>query len=137
MSRRPPALLRTFGMRRPPALWIAAVLLVVIGASGLLVGVELLAAGGWRAPSDTPAAALIPLGIACYGAAGLVGGLGVFLRRRWAHRLALVTIAIGLVELAWQSSLLDFDPITLFGVAVWGIVLVLLLLPQVRSAVAR
>ncbi len=124
-------------IRRPRALLIAAVLLIVIGVSGLLVGLELLAVGGPVTTEGDPAAVAIPAGIAAYGVAAIVGGFGVFRRRYWAYRLALLTIAVGLVELTWQTTLLGLDSITLFGVAVWGLVLVLLLLPDVRAAVRQ
>jgi hypothetical protein len=121
---------------RPIGLLIAAVLLVVIGVSGLLAGLELLAVGASDAGRE-PAAIAIPGGIVAYGAAAIVAGCWVLARRRWAHRLALVTIAFGLVVLAWQTTLLGPDPVTLFGVALWGCLLVLLLLPAVRAAVGR
>lgn len=119
--------------RRPLTLWLACVLLLTIGVSGLFVGLTLLTSGALAGDSE-PAGVAIPAGIALYGAAALVGGLGVFVRKRAAHRLALLTIAIGLIELGWQTTLLGFDPITLFGLAVWCAVLVLLLSPPVRSA---
>ncbi len=122
---------------RPVGLVIAAVLLVVIGVSGLLVGLQLLAIGGLASGTGgEPAAFLIPAGIAAYGAAACVGGFGLFLRRRIAHRLAVVVIAIGLVELAWQTTLIGPDPVTLFAIGLWVVVLGLLLLPGVRSAMA-
>ena len=122
-------------LRRPRALLIAVVLLLVIGVSGLLVGLELLAVGDPLKAGGEPAAVAIPAGIGAYGVAAIMGGIGVFLRRLWAHRLALVTIAVGLVELIWQATLVGLDPVTLFGVSVWGLVLILLLLPDVRAAV--
>ena len=118
---------------RPLAPLTAAALLMVIGVSGLLVGLELLAVS---VPSNGGFALFaIPAGIGVYGAAAIVGGVGILWRRHWAHRLALVTISVGLAELVWQTTLVGLDPVTLLGVAVWGAVLVFLLLPAVRASV--
>ena len=123
--------------RRPFSLRLAVVLLVVIGLSALSVGLELLVAERRVTTDGGLVAIAIPLGICVYSAAALVGGIGTWLRRRWAHRLALVTIAVGLAVLSWELSLIGLDPILLFGVATWGFVLALLLRPSVRSGVTR
>jgi uncharacterized membrane protein (DUF2068 family) len=83
-----------------------------------------------------PAAFLIPAAVAVYGLATLVAGFGVYARRRWGRRLALTTIAIGLLELVWQTTLIGPDLVTLFGVGLWSLVLLLLLATGGRRDVA-
>ena len=63
----------------PIALWTAAVLLVVIGVSGLFISIGLLAVTDPPASGGEFAGIAIPAGIAGYGAAALVGGLGLIL----------------------------------------------------------
>lgn len=123
--------------RRPAALWLAAVLLLVMGVSGLLVGVELLSVAGSHATGTELVAFAIAAGILAYGGAALVAGAGIFRLHRWAHRLALVVLAIGIVELGWQAWLIGFEAVTLFGLGYWVLVLALLLAPAVRAAVGR
>lgn len=111
---------------------VAAALLVVIGLSGLFVGLELLVAGYARSGDPAPAAIAIPAAIGAYGVAAVAAGIGLYVRRRWAYPLALVTIAVGLAELGWQTTLLGLDPVTLVGLALWAFVLVLLLVSRLR-----
>jgi hypothetical protein len=118
---------------RPPTLAAAAFLNVIIGISGLIVGLTLLAAlPGVAASSDVVVGAEILFGIPLYGLAATLGGIGTW-RRSWVGwTLALVVDGVGLGVLVWAISLVGPDGVLAFGIAVWTLTLVLLAAPQTR-----
>jgi len=120
---------------RPASLVFAAVLLVFIGVSGVGAGLELLAVA-----TGELTAALIGGGIAAYGLACVAAGIGTFQMRRWGWLLALGSIAVGLGVLLWIQILLIGsapDSVSVVGFLVWGLTLVLLVLPSTRAAIRR
>ena len=120
---------------RPYSLVFAAALLVFIGVSGAGAGLELLAV-----VTGEPTGALIGGGIAAYGLACVAAGIGTFQLRRWGWLLALGSIAVGLGVLLWIQVLLIGsapDSVSLVGFVVWGLTLVLLVLPSTRGAIRR
>ena len=118
---------------RPPSLVLAVVLLVFIGVSGVGAGLELLAVA-----TGEPTAALIGGGIAAYGLACVAAGIGTFQLRRWGWLMALASIVVGLGVLLWIQVLLIGsapDSVSLVGFVVWGLTLVLLVVPSTRAAI--
>lgn len=122
---------------RPISLIVAAGLLIVIGVSGMAAGGGLLGValnGG--SPSDVREVGLA-MGsvIAGYGFITVLAGVGLIRFRRWAWRIGLLTMLVGLVALAGAiAGLGAFDPILLVGMGFWGLALVCLLLPSTGAA---
>lgn len=122
---------------RPISLILAAGLMILIGVSGMAAGGGLLGValnGG--SPADIRQVGLA-MGsvIAGYGFVAVLSGVALILFRRWAWRMGLVTMLVGLVALAGAlAGVGSFDPRLLLGVAVWGSALVCLLLPSTRTA---
>ena len=118
-------------MNQPIPLAAAAILNVIIGLSGLAVGLTLvLALPAMAAASDVAFGdeIVIPL----YGLAATLGGIGTW-RRLWVGwTLAAAVDVLGLGVLIWAMTLVGPDPVLLFGVAVWTLTLVLLAAPQTR-----
>jgi hypothetical protein len=125
---------------RPMTLIVAALFLLLIGASGMAAGGGLLGVGlnTDAVPGDVRQAGL-ELGalIAGYGFATLLAGVGVLLRRRWAWRIGLIAMLVGLLALgAALSAVGQLDPILLFGIVIWGVAFACLLARSTRNALA-
>jgi hypothetical protein len=125
---------------RPVTLIVAAMFLLLIGASGMAAGGGLLGVGlnNSTVTGDVRQAGLGMGGLmAGYGLATILAGVGLLLRRRWAWRLGLFAIVLGLVALgAAVMAVGQLDPILLFGVAIWGLTFACLLARSTRSALA-
>ena len=120
-------------MNQPMTLVGAAILNVIIGLSGLVVGLTMVAAvPGVAASSDMLVGVEIVFAIPIYGLAATLGGIGTW-RRSWVGwMLAVAVDALGLGVLIWLITLARPDGVLLFGVAVWTLALVLLAAPQTR-----
>jgi hypothetical protein len=126
---------------RPVTLILAAGLLILIGGSGLAAAAGLLGiaiGGGGSVPGVEPVTLLIGAVLGAYGCGLMLAGIALLFFRRWAWLLGIALIAVGL--LALLATILigrSPDPVLLFGVAVWGVTLVVLALPQTRRAIGR
>jgi hypothetical protein len=107
----------------------AAGLLLLIGASGVAVGLQLLGAMAGAAGDTRPGIA-ISAGIAIYGAALVAAGIGVAFRRRWGFGLGLVGIVAGALLLVALLVVARGDAILLGGLLVWAATLACLLLAR-------
>jgi hypothetical protein len=124
---------------RPISLILAAGLLILIGASGMAVGgglLGLVADGVDIGPDVRAAAVAIGTTIAAYGFVAVLAGVALLLLRRWAWRLGVGLVVVGLVALG--GALLSVGPGTVlgFGVATWGATLACLAAPDTRRATA-
>ena len=120
-------------MNRPPTLAAAAILNVIIGLSGLAVGLTLLAAlPSVAASANSLAGAQILVGIPLSGLAATLGGIGTWQRSRVGWALALAVDGLGLAVLVWAITLVGPAGVFAFGVVVWTLALVLLAAPQTR-----
>jgi hypothetical protein len=123
---------------RPFTLIYAAVLLFLIGASGLAAGGTLLGAagnGGGTLAEDVRAAAVgIGTAIAAYGFFGVAAGAGLILLKRWGWRVGLGLIVVGLVVQVGILVGIGWDPVTGFGAILWAITFTCLVLPSTRGA---
>ena len=126
---------------RPLSLILAAALLITIGGSGLLAGGSLIGAAGSAGPTaDDVRAAGFGIGaiIGVYALAALIAGIGLFLLRRWAWGLGLLTTVVGLVAQAGAiAGIGNLDSILLLGVIIWGATLAFLVAPPTRRAARR
>jgi hypothetical protein len=108
---------------------VAAALLVLEGASGTFVGLQLLmamvGAGG-----DTTSGAVIAAGTAAYGLALLAAGVGLALGRRWGLLLGTIVIALDALGLVALLLFLRGDEILLGGLVLWAVTLACLLLAR-------
>jgi hypothetical protein len=123
---------------RPISLILAAGLLILIGVSGMAAGGGLLGAASGRGPAQSGLgqAAAIGAVMGAYGFAAVFAGVALLLFRRWAWRLGIFLILIGLAVLVAVNVIVGaLDPVLLFGVAVWGANLWFLMAPATRSAV--
>ena len=124
---------------RPISLILAAGLLILIGLSGMAAGGDLLATAksGAEVAADVKFAALA-LGstIASYGFAASLAGVGLVLLRRWAWRLGLVIVVIGLALLVVAIVDSRLDTLFGFGLALWGATFACLVAEATRNAVA-
>jgi len=126
---------------RPVTLILAAGLLILIGGSGIaaasgLVGIAI--GGGAPVAGVEPLTLLIGAVLGAYGCALVLAGIALLLFRGWAWWLGIALIAVGLLALLVTILIgRSPDPVLLFGVAVWGATLVLLVLPQTRRAIGR
>ena len=120
-------------MNQPITLAAAAILNVIIGLSGLAVGLTLVAAlPAMAAASDVAFGDGIVIVIPLYGLAATLGGIGTW-RRSWVGwTLAAAADGLGLGVLIWAMTLIGPDPVLLFGAVVWTLALVLLAAPQTR-----
>jgi len=120
-------------VNQPTPLAAAAILNVIIGLSGLAVGLTLVVAlPAMAAASDVAFGDEIVIVIPLYGLAATLGGIGTW-RRLWVGwTLAAAVDALGLGVLIWAMTLIGPDPVLLFGVVVWTLTLVLLAAPQTR-----
>jgi hypothetical protein len=118
---------------RPISLILAAVLLMLIGVSGVGAGAELLAVA-----SGEVTGALIGGGIAAYGLACVAAAIGIYQLRRWGWLLALGSLLVGLAIQLWIQIIVIGaapDSVSVVGLAVWGVTLVLLLVPATRNTI--
>jgi hypothetical protein len=123
---------------RPISLILAAGLLILIGLSGLAAGSLLLAAAksGPEVANDVKFAALaLGTAIGSYGFAAAIAGVGLVLLRRWAWRLGLATVIIGLVLLAVAIVAAGPDQALALGLAIWGATLACVAARGTRDAV--
>ena len=127
---------------RPVTLILAAGLLILIGGSGFAAAAGLLGVaiggGGGSVPGVEPLTLLIGAVLGAYGCGLMLAGIALLFFRRWARLLGIALIAVGL--LALLATILigrSPDPVLLFGVAVWGVTLVVLVLPQTGRAIGR
>ena len=120
-------------MNQPITLAAAAILNVIIGLSGLVVGLTLVVAlPAMAAASDVAFGGEIVIVIPLYGLAATLGGIGTW-RRFWVGwTLAAAVDALGLGVLIWAITLVGPDRVLLFGVVVWTLTLLLLAAPQTR-----
>jgi hypothetical protein len=120
---------------RPFPLALAAVLLLVIGLSGLGVGIMFTQA---MAVPGVPSTGLqIGLGIAGYGLLATISGIGLLGRRRRFWWLAVATIGAGLAFQIWLVAIASLDPVFATGIVVWGVTLSCLIAPATREALGR
>ncbi|HZC33366.1 MAG TPA: hypothetical protein VE640_08790 [Candidatus Bathyarchaeia archaeon] len=126
---------------RPVSLMLAAGLLILIGGSGIAAAAGLLGiaiGGGGSVPGVEPLTLLIGAVLGAYGCGLMLAGIALLFFRRWAWWLGIGLIAVGL--LALLATILigrSPDPVLLFGVAVWGVTLVVMVLPPTRRAIGR
>jgi drug/metabolite transporter (DMT)-like permease len=121
--------------QRPPSLRAAIILLLLIGASGLGVGLTITAA---MTNAGTPLTGVgIGAGIAFYGALAGLAGVGLIWRHRWSWWLGVATIVAGELVLVWLIVLVGADGVFALGVAIWGVALGCLLLPATRASIRR
>ena len=120
-------------MNQPITLAAAAILNVIIGLSGLVVGLTLVVAlPTMAATSDLAFGDELLIVIPLYGLAATLGGIGTW-RRFWVGwTLAAAVDALGLGVLIWALTLVGPDRVLLFGVFVWTLALLLLAAPQTR-----
>ena len=120
---------------RPFPLALAAVLLLVIGLSGLGVGITITQA--MSAPGVPATGLQIGLGIAGYGLLATISGSGLLGRRRRFWWLAVATIGAGLAFQIWLVAISSLDPVFATGIVVWGVTLSCLIAPATRAALRR
>lgn len=121
---------------RSVVLAVAVVLLLVIGLSGLSVGLGLMVLMA-NVVGSTWSGIAIGAGIALYGLAAVIGGIGIWLRRsRRGWWLAVATILLGMGVLGGLSIVVGgLDREFGFGILVCGATLGCLLAPGTRAAV--
>ena len=124
---------------RPISLIVAAGLMILIGVSGMAAGGGLLGVAlNGDSPSDVREVGLA-MGsvIAGYGFITVLAGVGLIRFRRWAWRIGLFTMLVGLVALAGAiAGIGTLDPILLVGLGFWGLALICLLLSSTRAALS-
>jgi hypothetical protein len=119
---------------RPFLLVFAAVLLLIIGLSGVGAGITITMA--MIQGPDVPAPGIrIGLGITGYGLLAVVSGIGLLGRRRAFWWLAAATIGAGLAFLIGLIAITTLDPVFGTGLVIWGIALACLVAPATRAAV--
>ena len=114
------------------ALRVACILLLIMGLSGLGVGLTI---GSAFLGGGVPTAGLgIPLGLIAYGATLTAAGVGILLGRRWGWLLGVGGIALGLAALLWILAITTWtDSVIGGGAILWAVTLGLLL----RGAAVR
>jgi hypothetical protein len=118
---------------RPQPLLAAIILLVLIGVSGLGVGLTITSG---MLSAGTPLIGVgIGAGIAGYGALAALAGVGLIWRHRWSWWLGVGTIVAGVLFLAWLIVLVGGDGVFAFGIVLWGVTLACLLAPATRSSI--
>ena len=124
---------------RPMSLILAAAMLILIGVSGMAAGGGLLgvALNGGAAADVRQVGLAMGSIIAGYGFITVLAAVGLILFRRWAWRIGLLTMLVGLVALAGATAGVGtLDPILLLGVAFWGLAVACLLMPSTRAALS-
>jgi hypothetical protein len=125
-------------MKRPATLEAAALANVMIGVSGLAVGLTLFAAMAAAAVSSGALVGIpLILSIPAYGALATAGGIGLWRRSRLGWRVALVADLIGLGVLLWALTLSEGDAVIVGGLVIWGLAVALLVAPPTRAALNR
>ena len=124
---------------RPSVLVAGVVLSLVIGLSGLGVGITFLGAslGGTRpglTPDASQAALRMGLGLGGYGLLVVIGAVGVWLRSRSGWWLAIAALGVGFVTLAVLTVIASMDGVLLGGVLIWGLAIALLAARPTRAA---
>jgi hypothetical protein len=117
---------------------LATALLLVIGISGAFVGLQLLtalASAPQAAPGMTSSGVGISAGMAAYGIALVVAGIGLARRRFWGVVLGVLGIGAGALLLLGLLTIAEDDAVLLGGLVIWAVTLGCLLLA--RSAVRR
>ena len=126
---------------RPLTLALGAALLVLIGASGLMVGIGLVlsAVQNRTGLAEVQRAGFVTGAVfSLYSAPALLAGVGLLLGRRWGWWLGLADLLVGLAILGYTLTLVDgLDPILMFGLVLWLITVGLLLAPATRAALRR
>lgn len=109
------------------AIRIAMAMLLVMGLSGISVGLSLAAAMfGAALP---PAGVAIPAGLIGYGVALAGGGFGILLGRRWGWPLGVAALVVGVTTLVILLGIVGgTDAVLAGGLVTWGATLGLLLL---------
>lgn len=125
---------------RPSVLVAGVVLSIVIGLSGVGVGLTFIGAAlsgprGGFAPEIVEAGLRLGVGIGGYGFLVTTGAVGVWQRSWPGWWLAVVTLGLGLVTLAVLAVVASMDRVLLFGVFVWGLAIALLVAPATRAAI--
>ena len=124
---------------RPVTLILAAGLLILIGGSGFAAAAGLLGVaigGAASVPGVEPLTLVIGAVLGAYGCGLVLAGIALLIFRRWGWWLGITLIAVGILALV--ATILvgrSPDPVLLFGVAVWGVTFVVLVLPQTRRAI--
>lgn len=124
---------------RPISLVLAAALMILIGVSGMAAGGGLLGVALNGASSGDVRQVGLAMGsvIAGYGFISVLAGVGLIRFRRWAWRVGLMTMLVGLVSLAGAiAGVGSLDPILVLGVGFWGLAVACLLLPSTRAALS-
>ena len=123
---------------RPLTLIYAALLLFIIGASGVAAGGSLIGAvgnGGGTLAEDVRAAGTgMGTAIAAYGFFAVFAGAGLILLKRWGWRLGLGLIVAGLLLQLGIVVGIGWDPVIGFGAILWTITFACLVLPSTRAA---
>jgi hypothetical protein len=124
---------------RSLALILATMLLLVIGLSGMVVGIELLSVldTAPRISTGDSFSGLLFGGIAAYGAITAIAGLGLALLRRWGWWLGVATIVLGLLGLLAIVIAVGPDSVLYLGILIWAATLAFLVVPGTRRAAVR
>lgn len=113
---------------------VSIVLLLVLGGSGALVGLQLLGAMALIPGGQGASGAPIAGALGAYGLVLVAAAIGLVLGKRWARLLGIVAIVAGLGVLLTLLAISGApDEILLGGVIIWAATLVCLLLTR-RSA---
>jgi hypothetical protein len=124
---------------RPSVLVAGVVLSIVIGLSGVGVGLTFLGAalsglGGGFAPELAEAGLRLGIGFGAYGFLVTAGAVGVW-RRSWpGWWLAVAALGLGFVTLVVLAVIASLDGVLLGGVAIWGLTIALVGAPSTRAA---
>lgn len=111
----------------------AAVLLLIIGLSGVGAGITITTA--MIQGPDVPVVGIqIGVGMAGYGLLAAVSGIGLLGRRRAFWWLAAATLGAGLAFLIGLIAITRLDPVFGTGLVIWAIALACLLAPATRAA---
>ena len=124
---------------RPISLVFGAILLILIGGSGMAAGGGLLgvALNGGATGDVRQSGLTMGALIAAYGFATVLAGVGVLLLRRWAWRLGLLLVVMGLVLLVYALAAVgSLDSMLVSGALLWGLTLVCLVVPGTQRALA-
>ena len=124
---------------RPSVLVAGVVLSIVIGLSGVGVGLTFIGAAlsgprGGFAPEIAEAGLRLGLGIGGYGVLVTAGGVGVWQRSWPGWWLAVAALGVGLVTLAVLTVVASMDRVLFAGVLIWGLAIGLLVASPTRAA---
>ena len=102
---------------------VSIVLLLVLGGSGALVGLQLFGAIASVGPGPGAIGGLIAGAILTYGLLVIASAVGLMTRRRWAWPVGSVALATGIGVLLALVGIYGPDEILLGGVVIWATVL--------------